>query len=319
MKLVMILLLALGLTACGSNGDSGGTTNTPIPLPGSISASLVDYVNMFKDRYNVAVNYSVIFDTEGETGGQGNSGTTVGVCRIWSSGRREILVNQNWWQSQQKVAKSQSVTNGLFGGNNYTYNFGSLGERRNGEMNFEIENTGNTVTTTQISSDNTDFAIKSKTCTSNNKCTVVVSFNLSENKDPGSYSGNLLFGSKTITMNVTVVAQQPVMDTGEVNRKILIYHELGHCSFNRNHDSTLGDGVNYPSNMPMSMMYPTINNIATYYNAGYDEYYEDELIGNAPSVYQMNYQALSLEEEGEDTHDHSTHSHGSGDCVQYMD
>ena len=103
-------------------------------------------------------------------------------------------------------------------------------------------------------------------------------------------------------------------------RKVLIFHELGHCSLNRPHDSRRGDGVNYPSNMPLSMMFPTINGIALYYNQGYNSYYEQELIDGAVSIYEMGYQSLSLEDEsGGLSHDVSNDPHDHGDCVKFMD
>jgi hypothetical protein len=40
---------------------------------------------------------------------------------------------------------------------------------------------------------------------------------------------------------------------GPFQRKVLVYHELGHCLLGRDHDSTLVDGF-----CPKSMMYPSV-------------------------------------------------------------
>lgn len=69
-----------------------------------------------------------------------------------------------------------------------------------------------------------------------------------------------------------------------VQKKILIFHELGHCSMSRNHDSrTYGNG------MPYSIMYPVINAIVSNYVAN-ENYYLTELgdssiAGSDPSTY----------------------------------
>lgn len=90
------------------------------------------------------------------------------------------------------------------------------------------------------------------------------------------------------------------------NRRILVFHELGHCVFNRQHDFELDSNGNKicltydssntctvykyrteasNSNRPVSMMYPTINNISTYYLAN-QTYYEYELQNEKPQTYQ---------------------------------
>jgi len=85
------------------------------------------------------------------------------------------------------------------------------------------------------------------------------------------------------------------------SRKILMFHELGHCTFERDHDcqtvaqsgpevtcSTQNTPGNFTpasgSNRPLSMMYPTINPIVTWYTFGFDAYYEQELLDNREDV-----------------------------------
>lgn len=55
-------------------------------------------------------------------------------------------------------------------------------------------------------------------------------------------------------------------------KKILIFHELGHCSFDRDHDSR-----KYSNGMPYSIMYPTINPIIPFFNTTYENYFLTEL------------------------------------------
>lgn len=108
MKKLLLLILLTVLTSCGGSGGGGSDTNDP-PLPrpgaGDSDAALLTYVDQFEARYNVTVDYYVDFDTEGETGGQGNAGTTVGVCRVWSDGYREVLINKTWWDQQADVSR----------------------------------------------------------------------------------------------------------------------------------------------------------------------------------------------------------------------
>lgn len=59
------------------------------------------------------------------------------------------------------------------------------------------------------------------------------------------------------------------------SKKILYYHELGHCYFNRNHDSRT-----YPNGKPYSIMNPIIDPVLFYWNTGSSAYYISEL-GNS--------------------------------------
>ena len=115
----------------------------------------------------------------------------------------------------------------------------------------------------------------------------------------------------------------------ESSRKILIFHELGHCTFERDHDcqtvAQSGEDVecatqNTPgnftpasgSNRPLSMMYPTINPIVTWYNFGFDAYYEQELIDNREDVAsQPMVNAMSDDSSQETIH--------LDDCMQRID
>jgi len=62
------------------------------------------------------------------------------------------------------------------------------------------------------------------------------------------------------------------------HKRILVYHELGHCSFNRSHDSRMYTKPNsYDSyNVPFSIMYPSVNPIIYWYNT-YSSYFLQEL------------------------------------------
>lgn len=92
------------------------------------------------------------------------------------------------------------------------------------------------------------------------------------------YINNSWFSSKEITNQ---------------QRKILVFHELAHCSLNRDHDlRTYNDG------MPYSMMYPIINQIVPFFSI-YENYYLTELAnnsigGNDPFLYKIN---LPLKED----------------------
>lgn len=320
MQKILLILLTFFLAACGSNSDDGGNNPDPIPFP-AISAAIVNYVEMFEQRYNIEVNYTVIFDGEGETGGSGSAGTTVGICRIWSSGRREVLINKEWWTNQQRIARTLSISSSNYTNNVYNYDFTTLEQENNGELNINHSNIS--ISADNISVGGTYLSIKSKSCNSgSNSCTVSLGFNLNEDLTPGTYSDTVTMGDKTINVSFTVQPSTLTMSFGEVNRKVLIFHELGHCSLNRPHDSRKGDGVSYPSNMPLSMMFPTINPISQYYAAGYNDYYEQELYDGLVSIFEGSaYQTLSMQYSklGDGHGDTSSHNHDHGDCVKFMD
>lgn len=56
-------------------------------------------------------------------------------------------------------------------------------------------------------------------------------------------------------------------------KKVLVFHELGHCQFRRAHDTRT-----YAGGRPYSIMYPMIDAIMPYYLAGYQNYYINELV-----------------------------------------
>ncbi len=67
--------------------------------------------------------------------------------------------------------------------------------------------------------------------------------------------------------------------TTETPKRILMYHELGHCVFNRNHDSrTMSDGK------PNSLMNPILDIVVPYF-LNHRNYYLEELSTNSGSEY----------------------------------
>ena len=74
-------------------------------------------------------------------------------------------------------------------------------------------------------------------------------------------------------------------------KKILYYHELGHCYFNRNHDSRT-----YSNGRPYSLMNPIIDPVLFYWNLGYSNYYISEL-ANSSLAGQMTTLAANSSEE----------------------
>lgn len=66
----------------------------------------------------------------------------------------------------------------------------------------------------------------------------------------------------------------------EADRRVLLYHELTHCVFNRGHDAR-----KYANGMPYSIMSPVINPVLRFYKK-YERYYLNEIIspetGNTP-------------------------------------
>lgn len=79
-------------------------------------------------------------------------------------------------------------------------------------------------------------------------------------------------GSKKVWFNEEWWA---LSSTSSNAKKILYYHELGHCYFNRNHDSRT-----YSNGRPYSLMNPIIDPVLFYWNMGYSAYYISEL-GNS--------------------------------------
>ncbi len=73
-------------------------------------------------------------------------------------------------------------------------------------------------------------------------------------------------GSKQVHFN-----QEWWPTAASLAKKILVFHELGHCFFNRAHDTRLYSGAR-----PYSIMYPNIDPVVTYFDS-YTNYYITEL------------------------------------------
>lgn len=73
-------------------------------------------------------------------------------------------------------------------------------------------------------------------------------------------------GSKKVHMNED---WWPTAST--LSKKILVYHELGHCAFNRNHNTNIFSG-----GRPYSIMYPILDPVVAYYSSNV-AYYDNEL------------------------------------------
>lgn len=323
MKTLLILFSLLVLTSCGqtkTGGDDGPSPNPGVACNASLynCASLDYYKDQFTDRYGIPVNYLITFDTAGETGGSGSAGTTVGVCRVWTNGYKEVLINRTWWEDQQKEAKTLSLNNGNYIVNNYSYNFGDLEQRKNAEINLNLSNGTNFSDVNLITSSNNKFEIRSKTCSEsggNQTCTVKLKFNTLENEELGVYTTSISNGNRTIQIQVEVIASPTSPYYGELSRKVLIYHEIGHCSLDRPHNSNRDTSVS--PNRPESMMYPTINPIVYWYsqNQTWYDYYENELIDNREDL-NASYFSMAMQSEEEVMPDENK---DHGDCVQFMD
>lgn len=105
----VISLLFLLLSACAPQSD-GPTDYGPDYLPvGTVSAQLAPYLQAFKTRYSADIKFTVAFDPSSETGGDNESGgTTVGVCRVFSNGVREVLVNKTFWDNTGSGALAEA-------------------------------------------------------------------------------------------------------------------------------------------------------------------------------------------------------------------
>lgn len=67
-------------------------------------------------------------------------------------------------------------------------------------------------------------------------------------------------------------------DASDNEKEELIFHELGHCTLNRDHRS---DKIAYKnSSVPISIMYPYVFGHATYYEERKTEYIEELFHGN---------------------------------------
>lgn len=66
-------------------------------------------------------------------------------------------------------------------------------------------------------------------------------------------------------------------ESSDLAKEELIFHELGHCVLNRDHDSTLVKTDDYEYKIPNSIMYPYAFGYADFYNR-YHQHYMDELI-----------------------------------------
>ena len=327
MKKIVILAILTLLTSCGAQKD-GGNTGPTTPRGGIEGPRLKDYVQLFTNRYSIPVNYVVEYDGDSATGGSGSAGTTVGVCRVYSDGYKEILINRSWWEDQQKYSQTLNLSNGNYSSNNKNFSFGDLEQRKNAEIKLVLNNGTSIVAENTITSSNSSFIIRpdsNKDLTANSLCSttngeqtciVKVKFNLNENESLGSHSTTISNGDKTISINVNVVESPSAMYYGEISRKVLIYHEIGHCSLDRPHNSSQNTSLSPFPNRPDSMMFPTINNIVYWYARGYDVAYEEELINNREDLNaSVSNSMLSMEYEEVTVDPHKDH----GDCVQFID
>lgn len=320
-RILTVLSLSLLLTACGKSG--GGNDYTPHPALVPAKDTLKDYVEMFKVRYGVEQNYNIIFDTESETGGSGSGGTTVGVCRMWSDGYRDVLINKEWWLARTRYPSAGGyITNGTDLANDSSVETksylvpGSFQTRNN--VKVDIRNVPNKVglKSDQITG-TSNITFGDKSC-GPSVCSAVVYINEYETTPPGTYEETVQFGPKSVKITYTVVANFGGVTTGEIYRKVLIFHEMGHCSFNMKHNCrTVNDNrpetrcakTNGPSdpgdytesstsNRPISLMYPVINDQAYFYEHGFDNYYEQELWDNRIGDLYAGYNYSAYEEEG---------------------
>jgi hypothetical protein len=79
-------------------------------------------------------------------------------------------------------------------------------------------------------------------------------------------------GSKKVWMNQEWWEQS---STTDLAKKVLLYHELGHCHFQRGHDTRT-----YSGGRPYSMMYPILDPVVANYNS-FTSYYIAELANSA--------------------------------------
>lgn len=79
-------------------------------------------------------------------------------------------------------------------------------------------------------------------------------------------------GSKKVWMNEDWWTNS---STTAISKKVLYYHEMGHCYFNRAHDTRT-----YAGGRPYSMMYPILDPVVAYYNS-FTSYYISELANSS--------------------------------------
>lgn len=108
-KLLSFLIIIAIISSCKQSTTTTVTTNNPTSNQTTDSA-IQSYVNAFQTKYNRIVSLPVYFDTSSATGGSSSSGTTIGVCRIYTNGYREILINQDWWNCKTKIGSSCVVS-----------------------------------------------------------------------------------------------------------------------------------------------------------------------------------------------------------------
>lgn len=357
-KQLTLLLAVFVLTACGSNNNT--TTTTPTPYPAGVTPDTIKfYVEEFKTRYGVDAQYPILYDTASETGGSGSGGTTVGVCRIWSSGHRDVLINREWWLARTRYPNSSGyVVYGTDFQNDTSietksYSIPGTFEKRNNTL-ISLRSVPNK--TGLVASDITgssNLVLENKSCSSgsNPVCRVDIYINEHENLEPGTYSEAVRLGSKTVNISFTIVASSSSLTTGEIYRRVLVFHEMGHCSFNLKHNcntvnqnssdvrcpgtNSTDDPGNYTvategaaGNRPLSLMYPTINPQAYFYEHGYDSYYEQEIwdnrigsifVGSQNASYDDGplYTPLAIDEEHSE-HDHLLEGVKLDDGIRFM-
>lgn len=104
MKFLISFIFIFLFVSCKQETTSSNTgSNTPNIPPVSVNVLIQPYIDSFESLYQVDIDFSVTFDTDNATGGNTSLGSTVGVCRTYTSGRREVLVNKTWWDSQSNL------------------------------------------------------------------------------------------------------------------------------------------------------------------------------------------------------------------------
>lgn len=353
---IILTFAALVLTACGQSGGGGGG-GSPTPYPAGVTPDTIKiYVEEFKARYGVDAQYPILYDTDSETGGSGSGGTTVGVCRMWSSGHRDVLINKEWWLARTRYPNSggyisygTDFTNDTsVESKNYTIP-GNFEQRNNVLISLRSVPNKTGISSSSITG-SSNLILENKSCGSgaNSVCKVDIYINENENMNPGTYSEYVKIGPKTFNVAFTIVASTSTETTGEIYRRVLIYHEMGHCSFNLKHNcntvaqsgsdvrcpgtNSTNDPGNYTvategvaGNRPMSLMYPTINPQAYFYEHGYDAYYEQEIWDNRVGDVFVGSQNASYDESlyspysyDEEDHNHELEGTLLDDGIRYM-
>lgn len=104
-KAILLIVLGLVSTSCGPLAPSTVKTKR------TVDTDLEPYVQMFEKEYGKEIDFSVSLNEISE--GSEDGSTYVGICRKWTTGRREVEIDVNFYYDATENQLKQAVMHEL--------------------------------------------------------------------------------------------------------------------------------------------------------------------------------------------------------------